>query len=200
MDHRGLEVDRDHEPDGQTKRRDGAPVCLFFSPRPPPSSLTPSLFFYFFRVEFTVERAANKWPSTTLGQNWQANTSQRMQISRTICQSSRWACRGPGRRGHFNRQSFTIRRPNDVPPRSAHSSSFVLRRRRHFRPGSLSLCSSLHVLLLVAPTFVSLFEPALSTVKGATIKTPSVDIPSPPPPPSRTCSCSGRFKFDAHSV
>lgn len=199
MDHRGLEVDRDHEPDGQTKRRDGAPVCLFFSPHPPPSSLTPSLFFYFFRVEFTVERAANKWPSTTLGQNWQANTSQRMQISRTICQSSRWACRGPGRRGHFNRQSFTIRRPNDVPPRSAHSSSFVLRR-RHFRPGSLSLCSSLHVLLLVAPTFVSLFEPALSTVKGATIKTPSVDIPSPPPPPSRTCSCSGRFKFDAHSV
>lgn len=155
MDHRGLEVDRDHEPDGQTKRCDGAPVCLFFSPRPPPSSLTPSLFFYFFRVEFTVERAANKWPSTTLGQNWQANTSQRMQISRTICQSSRWACRGPGRRGHFNRQSFTIRRPNDVPPRSAHSSSFVLRR-RHFRPGSLSLCSSLHVLLLVAPTFVSL--------------------------------------------
>ena len=42
--------------------------------------------------------------------NWQANTSQRMQISQTICQSSRWPC--PllhGREGHFNRQSFTIR-------------------------------------------------------------------------------------------
>jgi len=56
-----------------------------------------SLFFISF-TQFTVERAANKWPSTIFGQNWQANTLQRMQISRTIRQSNRWARRDPGRR------------------------------------------------------------------------------------------------------
>lgn len=42
--------------------------------------------------------------------NWQANTSQRMQISRIICQSSPGWPRLPasGPRGHFNRPSFTI--------------------------------------------------------------------------------------------
>lgn len=39
--------------------------------------------------------------------NWQANASQRMQISRIICQSSPgYPLLGP--RGHFNRPSFTI--------------------------------------------------------------------------------------------
>jgi len=79
--------------------------------RPSVYSFLPFFFpsFFISSMKFMVERAVNKWPSTTLGQNWQANTSQRMQISRTICQSSHWAYRGPDRRGHFNRQSFTIR-------------------------------------------------------------------------------------------
>lgn len=100
----------------RTDKRD-ARVCLY-----PPSYFFLSPFFLFLPWRFMVERAANKWPSTTLGQNWQANTSQRMQISRAICQSSRWACRGPDRRGHFNRQSFTIRPSSSASaPRTAHS-------------------------------------------------------------------------------
>lgn len=110
MDHRGTQSIRITI---QTDKRD-ARVCLFL-----PSHFS---FLFFSSIEFMVERATNKWPSTTLGQNWQANTSQRMQISRTICQSSHWACRGPDRRGHFNRQSFTIRPSSGASaPRTAHS-------------------------------------------------------------------------------
>lgn len=124
-----------------------------------------------------VERAANKWPSTILRQNWQANTSQRMQISRTICQSSHWARRGPDRRGHFNRQSFTIRPSSGASaPRATHSP---------LRPSSCDASAShisLGQFLFLSPhAFPS--NPALSTVKGVAIKTPSVDIP--PLSPSR---------------
>lgn len=148
------EIDKDHDP----KRTNAMRASVYFF-----------LSFFISSMEFMVERAANKWPSTTLGQNWQANTSQRMQISRTICQSSHWACRGPDRRGHFNRQSFTIRPSSGASaPRTAHSP---------LRPPTLPLRVYPSDSFSFSPRTRFPLTPTLSTVKGAAIKTPSVDIP-----------------------
>lgn len=78
--------------------------------QPSPGRERTFLFLPFVHGRTDNEQMAGYVYARDFQPNWQANTSQRMQISQTICQSSRWPC--PllhGREGHFNRQSFTIR-------------------------------------------------------------------------------------------
>lgn len=102
--------------------------------------------------------------------NWQANTSQRMQISRIICQSSPGWPRLPasGPRGHFNRPSFTI------VSLSALFLTFLSFLSLH--PPSRFRCVSPSIHPSVHPPFSSLFSPPCPEYRqGVTIKTPSVD-------------------------
>lgn len=89
--------------------------------------------------------------------NWQANTSQRMQISRIICQSSPGWPRLPasGPRGHFNRPSFTI-----VSIRSFSHVSFLS---LSSSPISISMRFSIHPSIR-PPTLLLPFFPSLSGV------------------------------------
>lgn len=102
--------------------------------------------------------------------NWQANTSQRMQISRIICQSSPGWPRLPasGPRGHFNRPSFTI------VSLSALFLTFLSFLSLH--PPSRFRCVSPPIHPSVHPPSSSLFSPPCPEYRqGVTIKTPSVD-------------------------
>lgn len=164
---------------GKRNRCTDARVCLF-----------PFFSFFFFSfisfTQFTVERAANKWPSTILGQNWQANTLQRMQISRTIRQSRRWARRDSGRRRDTLIDNHLL---SGHPARWPSSFILLSSSSRAFALG----CPSDSVWIsLFLRSFASLLTRSFNDKGRGAIKTPSVDI--------LTLSRPTRFKFDTPSI
>lgn len=179
--------------------------------QPSPGRERTFLFLPFVHGRTDNEQMAGYVYARDFQPNWQANTSQRMQISQTICQSSRWPC--PllhGREGHFNRQSFTIRlrsigslhsfsRISLSPPPSL-SLSIYLSLCFYLCLSATFLFSGRFAVIPATPSRFRCVPPSIQPValffssacsQSVTIKTPSVDSRSSSS--SRACFHHLRF-------